>query len=150
MTSPTPWTPDDIATLRALRAMGLSSSAIAARMGRTRSAVIGKMSRLGIPVPAKLIQRKLMEPKMQLPQFIKTIFGPRLPPAPPQPLPPNPVTLFELEAGMCRYPVNDVSPFLFCGAPQLEDCSYCVEHKRLAYIPGSGRSMPGWFGLTRK
>jgi GcrA cell cycle regulator len=143
MTSPTPWTTDDIATLRALRAVGLSGSAIAERMGRTRSAVIGKMSRLGIPVPATRIQlpRKPREPKMQLPQFIKTIFGPRLPPVPPQPLPPNPVTLFELEAGMCRYPVNDVGPFLFCGAPQIKDCSYCGEHKRLAYVPGSGRKV---------
>lgn len=54
-----PWTDDRVATLKALRAEGLSLSRIAARLGDgiSRGAVIGKLNRLGLagrsPAPRK-------------------------------------------------------------------------------------------------
>ena len=40
----------------------------------------------------------------------------------------TPVTLVDLEAGMCKWPVSDDKPFLFCAAPSVEGKSYCQHH----------------------
>lgn len=44
-----PWTPDDEQALRLKWATGDSSSKIAAQMGRTKSGIIGKSRRMGLP-----------------------------------------------------------------------------------------------------
>lgn len=52
---PDPWTPDRVGTLKVLWAQGLSCAAIAKKLGGgiTRSAVIGKIHRLNLPMRAK-------------------------------------------------------------------------------------------------
>jgi GcrA cell cycle regulator len=40
----------------------------------------------------------------------------------------RPVSLVELEAGMCRWPVGADSPYLFCGCQVIPGKSYCGTH----------------------
>lgn len=44
-----PWTTKEIAVLRRLRPAGETAEAIARRLGRSRSSVLGQAFRLGIP-----------------------------------------------------------------------------------------------------
>jgi hypothetical protein len=36
--------------------------------------------------------------------------------------------LIDLRDGMCKWPVSENSPFLFCGAPSVDGKSYCQHH----------------------
>jgi len=40
----------------------------------------------------------------------------------------KPVSLLELEAGMCRWPIGTDSPYLFCGCQVIPGKSYCGTH----------------------
>ncbi len=46
--------------------------------------------------------------------------------------------LLDLEHGMCRYPVNNGSPYLFCSEPRerldLESDPYCAYHRRISRV----------------
>jgi hypothetical protein len=43
------------------------------------------------------------------------------------------ITIYDLDACTCRYPLGDGPPFLFCGLPCDEDCAYCFVHCRIAH-----------------
>lgn len=46
------------------------------------------------------------------------------------------ISLIELEPGLCKWPVNDGGPYLFCGRDdRSEKSSYCCYHHRLVYDP---------------
>ena len=71
--------------------------------------------------------RRPRVPKQRLPKFIR------------QPTRTfDKLQIWQLERGECRWPVGDHSPILFCGRPQMENCSYCLPHARLSY-PVLGR-----------
>jgi hypothetical protein len=51
------------------------------------------------------------------------------------------VTLFDLRAEQCRWPVDDGRPArLFCGSPTVGTTSWCEHHQRLAFA-GLGRPL---------
>jgi len=126
------WTEARIAQLKALRRDGYSASEIAGVLGVTRSAIIGKIYRLGLretPLP----RRRNPAPHA------------RIAPPPPHIRPkPEPLQftllIFDLEPGQCRWPSDeDVKPLTFCGASQEAGSPYCPVHRDRSVSVGSQR-----------
>jgi GcrA cell cycle regulator len=144
---------------------GLSCSQIAAEIGVTRNAVIGKIHRLGLTTggrpgrrPAALAQR-MRETGPQAPRRQSRITrimraiaaSANVVPFPPatgaQPSEATPVesgqrcSLMELAGGRCRWPLSDPgkADFGFCGSDAIAGLSYCAGHARIAYRLPSGR-----------
>lgn len=135
------WTDEKVESLKLLWLdRGLKCSDIGNLLGVTKAAVIGKVARLGLPK-----RRGATKPRPPRPSRAK---GPRVSkPRPehavrivlPKPEKPKgeawtpipgttPVTLTELEAGMCKWPVSEDKPFLFCGVKSIEGKTYCQHH----------------------
>jgi len=143
------WTSERVAQLRGCIGTGLSCSQIAAEIGVSRNAVIGKMNRLGLSRPKTVLARE--------PQQRRGAWRPRivtqhqiLMELPWEPLA-EPISiangrgcsLLELSPGQCRWPINEpgAADFCFCGSKQVEGLSYCVGHARIAYKSSTrGRS----------
>lgn len=147
------WTPERIARMRELNAEGWSTSEIAADLGGiSRNAVIGKMRRMGIassnPQRHRAPNREKARPAPTKPQ-------PETPPKPKaRPGPPGGVSLMDLTARTCRYPMGDPleAGFAFCGAEVDPTEPYCETHAAKCYDqtakikgkPGNRFQMPGW------
>lgn len=138
----TTWTDDRVAQLKELWAGGFSCSAIAKEIGDvTRCAVIGKIHRLGLPMPETKISRVGLPGKRKKEPSIRRtrrfVFGPRgprfvlMPDLSYRDVKPEAgfrgLTLLQLKEGQCRYPSGGEGdePFLFCGQPVQEGSSYC-------------------------
>jgi GcrA cell cycle regulator len=144
------WTSERVAQLKSCISAGLSCSQIAAEIGVTRNAVIGKLNRLGLSRP-KNVPGRDPEPK-------RDAWRPRiltqhrilmeLPPAPPakEAFVPSGhgCSLLDLSPGKCRWPMSEpgTDDFLFCGNCQVEGLPYCVGHARIAY-KSAARARPG-------
>lgn len=156
-----PWTDDQTADLKRLKAAGLSASQISDRFGGhfSRSAIIGKLDRLHIKGPEKA---QGIKARIRKPRRLKNN---------PTPFrsPPKPVTrliqfgghfdfiegheyepmsqlsaddiplaqckqLFDLGPEDCRWPYGDVGTpgFFFCGAVKSSGKSYCPYHAAVA------------------
>jgi GcrA cell cycle regulator len=117
-----PWTPDREAKLEDLVRVGLTTSAIAERLGTTKNAVVGKVNRTAGLRKAMRTRDAMSQPKP----------GPKSKPKPvvPWSYPPH---------GGCHWPEGDPRDrdFHFCGAPVFVPGSspYCEEHERRAYDP---------------
>lgn len=109
--------------------------AMVMRTGRTRSAIQGKLHRLGIkradnPTPKKITlpkpKPKKVKPKPILVGKPVKVDGHR-------------VTLMDLKEGMCKWPLGDPQEpdFHFCGRPTSTVGVYCPGHKAVAYQPNS-------------
>lgn len=135
---------------------GLSSGDIAKIMGRTRNAIIGKVGRLHL---SKRLSR--IQPRIKLPPRLryshkktgdgalsKRLTTMQLSPNPVPgdtkalkgwawvPLPDTtPVPLVDLETGMCKWPVTEDRPHLFCGAAA--NGVYCEHHAALSFGLGT-------------
>lgn len=158
------WTPDRVALLKKLVAMGLSASVCAARLGgfencsdKGRSAVIGKIDRLrkaGLipPMGADARTRSLKRGGRQgakravqqnslflgVAALRTKVFEPDDSPAEDGVIPPGErKTLMQLEDGDCRYPIGHVGEpgFHFCARPKVPGLSYCPDHARRCYQP---------------
>jgi GcrA cell cycle regulator len=147
------WTEPRVALLKALWADGLSAGQIAAELGGiTRSAVLGKVHRLGLEGRARVARPP--RPKAQRPRVQRMVSvirdrGRRLMEiVAPLPLPASDdaqipiaqrVSLLQLDGTTCRWPVGDpgTAEFFFCGAAPAEACVYCAAHARRA---GAGYS----------
>lgn len=154
------WTTERISQLHKCVTAGLTCSQIAAEIGVTRNAVIGKIHRLGLSTggrpgrrPGALAQRMSTVPS-QAPRRqtrIARIFraiaeaGPTVVPFPAEievPAANAPrCSLIELASGRCRWPLGDPgkADFGFCGCDAIAGFSYCAGHARLAYRLPSGR-----------
>lgn len=147
------WTDERVSLLKDLWAKGLTVSQIANEMacGFTRSAIIGKASRLNLPARlsptttrserartgkalAAALRGKsssVRRPKIKTPKQ-ETI-----------PLPEddvgNDVTrllgVMDLTSNTCRFPIGDplTGPFGFCGEKVRENSPYCAEHHARCY-----------------
>jgi GcrA cell cycle regulator len=135
------WTDERVNLLKKLWDERKSCSQIAEIIGGvTRNAVIGKVSRLGLPmrggpggsgaVRKPKPPRIEREPKIKLAPLPKSLMPNFVPFAESRNL-----TILEIGAGECRYPTTQDSPFLFCGHQQQSESSYCGFHHRLAYQP---------------
>jgi len=138
------WTSERVEQLKGCINAGLSCSQIAAEIGVTRNAVIGKLNRLGLSRPRTCSARATAKARRLAPQkrhanshaasdsheasprasgretFIPSGHG---------------CSLLELSPGKCRWPISEqrAEEFLFCGNNQVEGLSYCVGHARMAY-----------------
>jgi GcrA cell cycle regulator len=154
------WSPERVEQLRAFVGAGMTCSQIAAEIGVSRNAVIGKIHRLGLGPgrPAAALGR-VCPPRTQRPrvpsqrQMLRVIraeapqtggavngeapigdaiVGDATPGTGTQNC-----SLLELGHGKCRWPVSERSgsaaDFVFCGNPIAGGFSYCAAHARMAY-----------------
>jgi len=135
---------------------GLSASQIAARLGAglTRSAVIGKLHRLGVsgrrkpsaprvaiapPPPAGKVARPTPEPlKLRWPEAILETAS-LTPSRGAPPTGPGPKYLRDMSPRECRFGLGDPGPGngafqLFCAAPTTGH-AYCAHHRAIAILP---------------
>lgn len=149
----TKWTDERVERLKEMWAEGLSCSQIAAELGGglTRNAVIGKVTRLGLPLRKKnrVPQRRPhsnFKFKTRKPKRIEGKNAARVRPVEDWKIEPEPYvqdtlvdaeipiaqrkTLMELTDQTCRWPVGDVgeSNFFFCGAMPTRGKPYCAAH----------------------
>ena len=137
------WTDERIELLKSCFDAGLSCREIADRIGVSRNAVIGKISRLnlkrekaaglarkdavpGAPRRGGLRLRRIILKSVTVDEAVQ---------------PETPIhnghtcSLFELSAETCRWPITTpgADDFCFCGNPPVEGLPYCPGHSRLAY-----------------
>jgi GcrA cell cycle regulator len=163
-TSNATWTPERIEQLRTCIKTGLTCSQIAAEIGVTRNAVIGKIHRLGLstgrppgaaptrvciprePRPRVATQRRLLRLLFadvasrgggHTAVASATAHGVLATVDSMQPC-----SLFELTEHKCRWPISDDSAAAcaFCGNHVATGFSYCAGHARMAYRLPSRRS----------
>ena len=148
------WTAERVEQLRSYVSTGLTCSQIAAEIGVTRNAVIGKIHRLGLSpgrsadAPAGSQPPRVRRPRPPTQrQFLRLIFAEA--PCIADEAAPASVdsaqrcSLLELAQGKCRWPVGDpgVVNFVFCGNEAMKGFSYCTGHARMAYrVPARRRA----------
>jgi len=151
--SPT-WTDERIELLKQHFEAGLSCREIAADIGVSRNAVIGKLSRLNLTrsraVEDRRLERSLAParatravPRLQY-EMLATIYGETDAPAVAGPIDDaNRCSLLELSENRCRWPISTpgAEDFCFCGNSAPDGQSYCAGHSRLAYRPNSRARM---------
>jgi GcrA cell cycle regulator len=143
------WTPERVEQLRNFVVTGLSCSQIAAEIGVTRNAVIGKIHRLGLsparppgawarPCPPRA--RRLRAAGQRALLRLLFAHGAALTDTAPASVAVDsqrPCSLIELERGKCRWPIAgaaaDCADFVFCGNEAAAGFSYCAGHARIAY-----------------
>lgn len=132
------WNGERIDMLKMLWAQGDTATAIAARFGLTRSAVLGKIFRLRLgpadggdnakaasaPKPATLARRRCPPPRKTSPAAAAPARG---------------KTLFELTNTCCRWPYRrpGAEKYFFCGVPGADiegGIPYCARHMKRAYL----------------
>jgi GcrA cell cycle regulator len=145
-TSPGTWTPERIEELRGCVERGMTCSQIAAAIGVSRNAVIGKIHRLGLSsgrpagAPARAncpprarhprgpTQRRLLRlayAQAPLEEILSAVVV----------ISTHPCSLIDIDAHQCRWPIGDPATqnFLFCGNDAISGLTYCVGHARMAY-----------------
>jgi len=144
------WNPERVALLRNFVGAGLTCSQIAAEIGVTRNAVIGKIHRLGLgpgrpaAAPGRACPPRTRRPRLASQrQLLRLIAADATLAADGTALDAVPVdsaqrcSLLELAHGKCRWPVGGsgcgAADFVFCGNEAVEGFSYCAGHARLAY-----------------
>jgi len=153
------WTTERIRQLKQHFQAGLTCREIAAEIGVSRNAVIGKISRLALarenggemrrvlhsssasnggsrpsaaarPVPK--LRRRILRAIQNAPQstVIEDETGTE-----------HSCTLFELDKERCRWPISTpgAADFCFCGSKPVEGLPYCAGHSRMAYRVASSR-----------
>ncbi|WP_291842827.1 GcrA family cell cycle regulator [Bradyrhizobium sp.] len=146
MNSPT-WTTERIDLLKSHFEAGLSCRQIAASIGVSRNAVIGKLSRLQLtrrelevaprPVRAARERARKSNPRLQY-QALQAVYDNGQPVEAPI-ASEHRCSLFELSEQRCRWPINTpgAEDFCFCGNVPEDGMPYCSGHSRLAYRSGS-------------
>jgi GcrA cell cycle regulator len=142
------WTTERVERLQIHFEAGFSCREIAASIGVSRNAVIGKLARLELtrgparakPRPEKTARERSRKsiPRLQY-QILQAVYENA------QPLQEEPIasdyrcSLLELSDKRCRWPISTpgAEDFCFCGNTPVEGMPYCSGHHRLAYRPGS-------------
>jgi GcrA cell cycle regulator len=144
------WTVERLELLKSRFEAGLSCREIAAYIGVSRNAVIGKLSRLNLTrerngdAPRRARKdgskpRARTGPRRQYQMLLAAYAGPE-PAAEDEPIHNGHCcSLFELSETRCRWPISTpgAEDFCFCGNTPVEGLPYCAGHTRLAYRPGS-------------
>ncbi len=155
-TTNSPWTPERVEQLRNCVTSGLSCSQIAAEIGVTRNAVIGKIHRLGLSpgrpaaAPARSCPPRVRQPRLSPQrQFLRLMFAQAPSLAGGEAAEPVSIdsaqrcSLVELAQGQCHWPIGDpcAADFAFCGNEAVTGFSYCAGHARMAYrVPARRRA----------
>jgi GcrA cell cycle regulator len=141
------WTAERVEQLRSCIGTGLTCSQIAAEIGVSRNAVIGKIHRLGLSTgrPAGA-QARSSPPRARHPRattqrrLLRLAFA-QAPYSGEQAMLEAPVdsahpcSLNEIAEHKCRWPIGDPAraDFAFCGNDAIAGFTYCAGHARLAY-----------------
>ena len=140
------WTAERVEQLRHCVVNGLTCSQIAAEIGVTRNAVIGKIHRLGLsPTRPPGTSARSCPPRERRPRpspqrrLLRLLHGPSSAGDPVVLLAPiesaHRCSLIDIAADKCRWPLGDphAADFAFCGNEAVPGLSYCVGHARMAY-----------------
>lgn len=152
-----PWPPEQLALLKKLvkRKPPLSSGQLAKEMSNirhtvSRSAVVAKLARLGIPLPGRpVVANKKMGaaiPKGHHLLVIKkaTMAGPHVIPVEGPP-PAEYVPFEDLRWHHCREVVGHLGhTSLYCGKHKQAPHPYCAEHAAINYQPVSMKARRPW------
>lgn len=136
----TAWTDDRIDRLKILWLEGRTADVISRDLGCgiSRSAVLGKVYRLGLSAGRSTRIPKVSAPKARTPVRTAKSAPNRATTPPAPPLAPYRGTRTILSVGRtdCRWPLGDpLQPgFSLCGGPVARG-SFCVEHAEIAYRP---------------
>ena len=147
------WTTERVEQLRHYVVTGLTCSQIAAEIGVTRNAVIGKINRLGLSParppggsPRGCAPQKQNAPRRRLLRLIGAEApsivvdaGTELAPIESA----QPCSLLDIDHSKCHWPLGDPhdAGFAFCGNDAVTGFSYCVGHARMAYrLPARRRA----------
>jgi GcrA cell cycle regulator len=145
------WTTERLELLKIRFEAGLSCREIAADIGVSRNAVIGKLSRLSLarekisdgPRPPRKKAEKggrLKTPPRAQYEMLMAFYSGQPLVAYDEPIPDEyRCSLLELSEQRCRWPISNpgAADFCFCGNLPVEGLPYCTGHTRLAYRPGS-------------
>lgn len=153
-----PWTPEKIDRLRELAALGWTHKQMAADLGMTRNATIGKVHREGIELthtntggnPHNLRPQAPRKPKPKYsPETRRTravektiTRGQAISMEPPEM---GVLDIMQLESHHCRFPVDGGGLFFYCGVPHGDNAKpYCRFHRGIMYRPehASGWARP--------
>ena len=145
----TVWTDEQAKALTGHLILGMSMAEIAEAINGefgtlySRNAACGKAFRLGLKSPGKpKVPPKPRKPQPYKPR-LKPMFKTEVVRLECVEIIPGNVALIDLSSDGCRYPVNEISPFLFCNHRQLEGSSYCPGHYQLSirsWVPSERRS----------
>ncbi len=148
------WNPERIEQLRNYVSAGLTCSQIAAEIGVTRNAVIGKIHRLGLgpgrpaAAPARSCPPRVRRPHFSSQRQLLRLINAEAPSAADgataEAVPIDSArrcSLLELARDKCRWPVGDpgAAGFAFCGNDAAAGFSYCAGHARMAYRSSARR-----------
>ena len=141
------WTTERVELLKRHFEEGLSCRKIAASIGVSRNAVIGKLTRLGLtrgptsaePRAATAKPRASKSVPRQQYQMLQVVYENGQPVGDAPVASARPCSLFELSEERCRWPISTpgAEDFCFCGNMPLEGVPYCEGHSRLAYRSGT-------------
>src|SRR5581483_415178 len=140
------WTDERLELLKSGFAEGLSCRELAATIGVSRNAVIGKISRLNLKRDKERMVRTGRPERANEPRP-RQILLKAYPSQPKAVIADEPIhnghtcSLLELGNDTCRWPISTpgAEDFCFCGNPPLGGLPYCPGHSRLAYRVASGR-----------
>ncbi len=145
------WNPERIEQLRNFVVAGLTCSQIAAEIGVSRNAVIGKIHRLGLgsgrperAPPRACPPRGRRSPFSPQRQLLRLLHADAADAVTAEAIPIDSAqrcSLLELARGKCRWPISDpgAADFAFCGNDAAAGFSYCAGHARMAYRPPARR-----------
>jgi len=155
------WTDDRIGRLKTLWLEGRTADQIARELqnGISRSAVLGKVHRLGLSagrpgrppvsqttVPRARIERAIAGPVERAAAGAASVPAERAPD-----LPTGGLTILTVRRGQCRWPYGDPAHagFSFCGRPVARG-AFCVGHAEMGYRtpPGGTPSLLSLAGLV--
>jgi GcrA cell cycle regulator len=152
MSVASPWTAERIEQLRHCVVSGLTCSQIAAEIGVSRNAVIGKIHRLGLSAgrpagaPARSCPPRARHPRLSPQRRFLRLIGvdaPGIAAAAEAIDSTQRCSLLDIAHDKCHWPIGDpqTADFAFCGNAAVTGFSYCAGHARMAYrVPARRRA----------
>ncbi len=134
--------PDELkARLRQLFADGKTAAESALELGKTRNAIIGQWTRLGLAgqrMPANRFSPVNIRERRKRIRPMKQEAKPETNPIEPDHA--ARCSILQLTEHTCRWPIGDVGhpSFCYCGMPT-EEQPYCGHHRLRSYSPRQGR-----------
>lgn len=131
------WTDERIEQLKPLWLSGMSAAQCADRLGVSRNAIIGKVTRLGLCRPARTSLVRLTNRMRKRPMPLEV--AEELLADGVTDLPPDQsefaVPFMDVKHEQCRWPLGDPrsASFMVCGAGKMQESPYCARHHRIAY-----------------
>jgi hypothetical protein len=136
------WTGFEIETAKQMNSEGMRPKQIADRLGKTKSAVIGKLARLGVALknarkprdkqePLAKGQTRTAAPVLARKPYTAPRFAQALPELPASIEGGSPSHL--LNATGCRWIVGEARGMIVCNRPS-DGGSWCHEHRRVVFV----------------